>query len=280
MDAMRHDRHRSARTFGARGMTAALLLWVAGCAADVTSGAGGQPIVSEQDDRTEPFASEFPWIRSLAEYGTVALVHESHIQTVTTPVSSYLTLVEGSQTVGEALNLCPGERFAEQRMTSFCSGVLIDDDLVLTSGSCLNAEHTCENTRFVFDHFNTAPGTHAPVVGGIFSCSEVVLEQDGVPSLDQPNFAVIRLNYPVTPRYQPVPLRTARTRIDNGQHVKLIGYPYGIPAKVEAQGNVVSNILGANYFLASLDVFRGELGGGVFDPRRQIHREVHIRAER
>lgn len=264
MDAMRHDAHRCARGILARWAAAALLLSLGGCAADVTA-TGGQSLVSEQDDRTEPFATEFPWMRSLAQYGTVALVHASYIQRVTTPVGGYDTLVEGSVTVGEAYNLCPGERFADQRMTSFCSGVLIDDDLVLTSGSCLNAEHTCENTRFVFDHYNTAPGVHAPVVGGVFSCREVVVAQHGSPGFGDPNFAVIRLDSPVGPRYQPVPVRTARAPLDPGQHVKLVGHPYGIPAKIEAQGNVVLNDFATNYFLASLDVFRGENGAGVYE---------------
>lgn len=260
---MSDDRYRFA--IGVLGRAPALLAALAVGCADGGPGEAPQPLLSESDDRREPYETEFPWMRSLAEYGTVALVHESFVRTVTTPATSYLTLDEGSQTLGESLGLCPGERYATQRRTSFCSGTLIDDDLVLTAGSCLNASRTCANTRFVFDHFNIAPGVHAPVVGGIYGCREVVLEQDGNPDLGEPNFAVIRLDSPVTGRFQPVPVRTARGLLDPGQHVKLVGHPYGIPVKIDAQGNVVNNALRPNHFLASLDTFAGAYGGGVYE---------------
>lgn len=258
---MRNDGHRG--SFARRVAAIALLAW--GCAGDATTGAGTRPLLSEQDDRKETYETEFPWMRSLAEYGTAALVDQSYVTTATLNGWSYTTLQEGSQTLGQLLNLCPGERFADQRVTSFCTGTLIDNDLVLTSGSCLTGAHTCANTRFVFNHYNTAPGEHALVMNTVYSCAEVVVQQNGDPNLGEPNFAVVRLNSRVVPVFQPVPLRTARGPLDPGQHVKLVGHPYGIPAKIDAQGNVVNNALRPNYFLASLDTFAGEYGGGVYE---------------
>ena len=61
-----------------------------------------------------------------------------------------------SYTLGEAQGLCPDELFANQPEPGFCSGVLIDDDLFLTAGHCMDDVGDCANTRVVFRSLYTA----------------------------------------------------------------------------------------------------------------------------
>ena len=52
--------------------------------------------------------------------------------------------------LGERQNLCLDERFYSQPEPGHCSGTLIDSDLFLTAGHCVDDEDDCSNTRIVF----------------------------------------------------------------------------------------------------------------------------------
>nr|MBK7070297.1 trypsin-like peptidase domain-containing protein [Deltaproteobacteria bacterium] len=245
------------------GRWATLLAFALGaCAVDNPSEPqSGQTLISESDDRKEVFEHENAWMRSYAEQATVSLVDESFFVTV----NGVTTMLDGP-TLGESLNLCPGERYAEQRRHAFCSGTLIDDDLVLTAGHCINEDHTCANTRFVFNDHYIAPGVRHPFSpSNAFQCEEVVVHQQGDVNLGQPDFAIVRLRNSATPIFQPAPVRRVADLLDSGQHVKIVGFPYGIPAKIDMEGNVTHRSVLSNYFVSSLDSFGGNSGSGVYE---------------
>ena len=50
---------------------------------------------------------------------------------------------------GEAYDLCLDEKYREQPITAFCSGVLVDSDVIATTGHCINSE-TVSDTGFIF----------------------------------------------------------------------------------------------------------------------------------
>ena len=156
----------------------------------------GQRLISENDDRKEVFEHENAWMRSYAEQATVALADASRVVTS----GGVTTLVDGPA-LGDALGLCPGERFAEQPVTAFCSGTLIDDDLVLTAGHCVPDAETCARTRFVFNYHYTAPGVrHSITAADVFSCHELVVHQSGDVNRGEPDFAIVRLGVAGYPR--------------------------------------------------------------------------------
>ena len=245
------------------GRWATLLAFALGaCAVDNPSEPqSGQTLISESDDRKEVFEHENAWMRSYAEQATVSLVDESFFVTV----NGVTTMLDGP-TLGESLNLCPGERYAEQRRHAFCSGTLIDDDLVLTAGHCINEDHTCANTRFVFNDHYIAPGVRHPFSpSNVFQCEEVVVHQQGDVNLGQPDFAIVRLRNSATPIFQPAPVRRVADLLDSGQYSKIVGFPYGIPAKIDMEGNVTHRSVLSNYFVSSLDSFGGNSGSGVYE---------------
>jgi hypothetical protein len=52
---------------------------------------------------------------------------------------------------GDSYNLCPSERFREQPIGSFCSGVLVAPDIIATAAHCIQGE-TIADIRFVFGY--------------------------------------------------------------------------------------------------------------------------------
>jgi V8-like Glu-specific endopeptidase len=161
-------------------------------------------------------------------------------------------------TFGEYANLCKGERFAEQPSASFCSGVLVAPDVVLTAGHCVE-DGFCKDTKFALDYFIDSP-TRDPrklETRRIFECDKVIaqrVEDDG--GLD---FALIKLKSIATS--SPAPLN--HRPMPKGQEITMIGFPAGIPMKVVEGAKVVwSNNKVAN---ARLDAFVGNSGSPIFD---------------
>jgi hypothetical protein len=155
-------------------------------------------VIVGSDDRREVYelADELaPLARA-----TAALAH-AHILLFRGATGLTLVALPASR----ALELCPGERFADQPAAAFCSAVLIDDTLAVTAGHCLGsdlerARAVCAEMRVVFGFELTGPGAAVVLdADDVFSCRRVVLLQR-----DPGDFAVIELDRPATPGRQPV----------------------------------------------------------------------------
>ncbi|MFP2928715.1 trypsin-like serine protease [Pyxidicoccus sp. 3LG] len=225
-------------------------------------GTNEQPVVYGTDNRTDVYAHANATLRDRARQSTVALMSGSDIDT-----SDPNNVTFDAPTLQEYYDLCPTERFLDDPTPAWCSGTLIDDDLVLTAGHCITDSFDCNDVRFVFNFYRTDADTLQTVTtADIFSCRSIVtrrLSTSGGRNLD---YAVIRLDRAATPRFVPAPVRAGNTALAVGTGVTVIGSGSGIPLKIDDGGKVRESRAGTlDYFIASTDTFSGNSGSGVYE---------------
>jgi len=215
-----------------------------------------RPVIYGQDDRREVYQDPDAAWRALAADSLVALVDPGAVDT-TDPANVRLV----GPTFGEYYGLCSSEPFVSQVAAAFCSGILVGDDLVLTAGHCILGAADCLATSFVFHDHLVADGTLATLTADdVFSCSEVVARRLD-PSHDH---ALVRLDRPATPAHHPAVVAEP-SALGAGDAVTLVGFPGGIPAKIDHGGTVFQT--GADLyasFEATLDAYAGNSGSPVF----------------
>jgi hypothetical protein len=225
---------------------------------------GESKAVSGEDERKDVYEHPDASLRTRAQQSTVALM-DSWVLDTSDPDS--VAFYAG--TLRQEKALCPTERFLLDPAAAFCSGTLIDDDLVLTAGHCIADVTACSNTRFVFNYYRPAAGTLEPVsLADVFSCGSLVVRQVGRVNGQELDYAVVRLDRPATPRFTPAPMRLTKTPLAPEQSVTTIGSEGGVPFKIDSSGLVFDprpDTLGS--FLASTGAFEGSAGSGVYDTR-------------
>ena len=178
------------------------------------------------------------------------------------------------EVVGESLqeseNLCPSEKFIEQRTSAFCSGVLIDSTHVLTAGHCVFTQKECDEASFVFgyEYFLGSITNYRVARSNIYSCSRIVAaakNAEGTPDDKLGfDFSIVELDRPVPAKMQIA--INVNDDLKRGDGLFTIGYPLGLPKKF-ADGKVASNNNQNIYFRASLDTYGGNSGPPVFNTR-------------
>jgi V8-like Glu-specific endopeptidase len=253
------------RLLGAMVTTLAL----AACGPMDASNEGLDPVSSKEsevvygvDDRQDVYAHPDATLRARAQQATVALMRPSSINTTN---ASNVTF--NASNLGTAYNLCTTERFRSDPTAAFCSGTLIDDNLVLTAGHCIRTASDCTNTRFVFNYYRTsATALQTVTTADIFSCAAIVARAEGTVNGQNLDYAVVRLDRAATPRFVPAPVRTGDTALTSGARVAVIGSGSGIPYKIDAGGSVRdARATIRDYFIASTDTFGGNSGSGVYE---------------
>ena len=171
-------------------------------------------------------------------------------------------------TLGEAQNLCPEERFREQLEPGFCSGTLIDSDLFLTAGHCVDDQADCDNTRIVFRSLYTSPNEIYPTtVQDLYSCAEIITRRNDSGG----DYAVIRLDRATSGGLEPAPVWSSTDPLAVGTAITLIGGPNGIPIKTDKQGRVISSGSSSRItFGLSVDAFGGNSGSGLYSEDGQV----------
>ena len=226
------------------------------------TGSQEHPVVYGTDNRTDVYAYPASVLRTRAEKSTVALMNPSDFNT-----SNPNNVTFNASTLQSAYNLCSTQRFLNDPTPAFCSGTLIDDDLVLTAGHCITSASACANTRFVFNFYRTSATTLQTVTtADIFSCQSIVARQQGTVGGRNLDFAVVRLDRPATPRFEPAPVRPGNTALPLSTGVSVIGSGSGIPFKIDDGGWVRDARAGTlDYFVANTDTFGGNSGSGVYE---------------
>ena len=240
---------------------------VAACATQaptpvVPVGSRADPVVYGDDDRLDWYQVEDPAVQRRVRNSIVALVDSSQVR-----IGGGGAVQLFGVPLGDALQLCPGEPFESQPAVAFCSGTLVDDDIIVTAGHCLADERGCRATRFVFDFFYEAEGRLATIDGDdVYGCGELlVTHNDG--NLD---FAFARLDRPVVNR-MPARVRSEDLALPQGAPVTLVGFPGGVPVKIDGGGHVIDpRAFRRDWFQATMDAFGGNSGSGVFDADGRI----------
>ncbi len=231
-------------------------LSAASCTAPMDTAETERGVVYDVDDRTDVFAHGNATYRELAERSIVALIRSSRIDDAN-PNDVRLD----QETLGEKEDLCMGERFRDQPAVASCSGTLIDNDLVLTAGHCVNTVAKCEARRFVFDYFYSADGVAETITtADVFSCRRRVVYLDD----NDVDYAVVQLDRPVQSSRAPVSIRAPDEIMLDGTPLLVVGFPNGLPAKIDDGGEVLRSHR-VDRFEASLDTFDSNSGSGVFD---------------
>ncbi len=210
-------------------------------------------VVYGSDDRYESYEIDDPKVQLLSR-ATVALMAPWHL---TQQDEAQFSIK--AETVERAYALCPTQKFADQPSASYCTGVLIGEDRVLTAGHCMRwSSVTCWGVYLVFDYKIELPGeipTHV-LAQNVYRCSEVV-ERSASADLD---YAIIRLDRKVTDR-KPVPV-LPELSVKKGESVFAIGHPLGLPQKIAWYGKVRE--VYKDHLVTNLDMFVNNSGSPVF----------------
>jgi hypothetical protein len=164
--------------------------------------------------------------------------------------------------------LCEGEPFGDQPAAAFCSGVLVDWNLVLTSGHCVDLV-PIGSLRVTFDYFYRDPGDLALTEADVYAVERVIVSRrDGASPNDgeRLDFAWLELAEPALPPRRPAPTYTRWRGAEPNDAVISIGAGGGVPIKWDEGGHVQDVRAGFDdYFVADTDTSQGSSGGGIFD---------------
>jgi hypothetical protein len=217
------------------------------------------------DDRQQIRDSQHPqaveWARATAVIVNKAKLYAASAGRIGANVS----------TLAERERLCSDERFASEPALGFCSSFLVAPDLVATAGHCFKTT-LCEEMAFVFDFYVGGASANVQSIpqSNVYACREVVAQQLGG-GLD---YALVRIDRPTTGR-TPFALQSRPPAV--GGRVGLIGYPSGIPAKIDTAGTVLRHEgTNASRIRTSVDSFPGHSGGVMIDLATGAAFGVHV----
>ncbi len=240
-----------------------------------TSGDVQKSVVYGADERRDVYAHSDAVLQERARQSTVALMFAESFD-ATDPSN-----VRFGGRLQDAENLCDSERFLDDPVSAYCSGTLIDHDLILTAGHCISRAQDCENVRFVFNYYRPAEGALPRVsTDDIFRCKAIVATEQSNRLGMSIDYSVVQLDRMATPRFTPAPVRQESAPLLQNDRLAVIGSGSGIPFKIDSGGAVrdVRNTT-RDYFVATTDTFIRSSGSGVYERSQNRVAGILVRGE-
>lgn len=215
-----------------------------------------QAIVYGDDDRQDLFEVKDDALREIARASVAAMIPTANLHR---PASGGIRIA--APTLKEAYKLCDGESFTTQPSAASCSAVLIDRDLLLTAGHCLESDSDCRNNSFVFDYAYRAEGELESIsASDVYGCRKIVTQlftQAG------PDYAIVQLDRVPKGR---APVEVRQTALEVSTPLTVMGFSSGLPLKVDQGAVVREGHPGAmDFFALDSDTYEGSSGSPVFD---------------
>jgi hypothetical protein len=225
-------------------------------------------VVYGDDDRVEVFNHPDEDLQRIAKESIVALIPDFRISEDPESDGTYALFTESLK---DLHGLCADELFGNQPTAAACSGVLIDDDLVLTAGHCIDSRTPCDGYAYVFNYRLDDP-THLAEIRDedVYSCARVVSQGSPLGSDYTPDFVIVQLDRPVEGAHVPVAIRPA-TPLGERESLAMIGFGSGLPAKIDSGGTVADPRADRlDFFVANVDAFQGHSGSATFDSENRL----------
>ncbi len=219
-----------------------------------------QAVTYNGDSRQQYYEATPAW-QSVSERTAIMVDAENiHFQS-----DGMRVLDVGNETLGASQHLCGDQRYLSEPTTGSCSGTLVGPKQILTAGHCVAfTRGGCTSLGWVFGfRYDAAGQLHAPTDNDIYTCRQVIAG-----SFRGVDYALLELDRDVVGR-TPATLRT-ETNVALRDLVTLIGYPSGIPVKIDIEGAVMDISSSTTSFGATVDAFGGNSGSGVFDTEGRV----------
>ena len=174
-------------------------------------------------------------------------------------------------TLKERHNLCDGEKNEYKDSLVECSAFLVDDDLIMTAGHCLDLNgqtisENCKNHQWVLDHYQT----DSFLKENVYSCKSVeIIRADYEENSD---YALIRLDRKINR----TPFKLSLEKPTKYQELESIGFPHGMTMIDSGIGTYQ----GTNHYgelLYTLDLFGGNSGSPIINTETNKVVAVHIK---
>lgn len=189
---------------------------------------------------------------------TVALFSNSDIRIEASSSIAKLTEKSYKQRYG----LCESEAFVNQNSGAFCSGFLVGPDLIATAGHCISSTE-CSDVSFVFGYRMTSSMSDTSQVpsNNVYRCKEVLSREE----TRQQDYALVRVDRVVEGAKI---LTLAKSPVQVGDELTMIGHPSGLPVKIADGAKVRKNDVG--FFVATTDSYGGNSGSAVFNKAGEV----------